>query len=438
MYNYGPPNVFFDGPDISGVGRMALAPRRKASSLLPVRIEKNITGSARNQNIHLGDDGSLSLLSNRDFTGRWGSLRFLSDLLALRIPGHSKIWAAQRRGSGGREAHEGPRRGSGLFDLFRCGPSEAFRSRGGQRFLAGALLAMVFLMASKAAGQTQDGQKTSQAASSFKFALSLFDQGDYYRSISEWKRSLFLAPKGPLAAQSGLWIGIAYTQGEKYSAALAAFASVGKSHDTVIGRASLFSAEILLADGRLEEAENVLGLLLEAPPGDDFPLKRARYALAWVYLGQGKSEQVQGTLKNLLTDPHWGTRAQTLSKAAGQAQNIPKRDPALGGILSAIIPGLGQAVSGRWTDGLSALLVNGLFAGAAVESFRTDRNTLGILLTTLGVAWYTGNIFAGANAASRLTKLNRAQYMEDTWQSSRLPPMADVVEGVPKERGHKP
>lgn len=412
---------------------MALAKRRKASSLFPNRIAKNITSFTRGQNVHLSDDGDLSFLSNGDFACRWGTLRFLSDLLALRIARYSKVRPAQRYSPGGREAHEGPWRGPILFGLFGGGTSAAFRSRGGQRFLAGALLAMVFLVASEAPSQSQDAQKASQAASTFEFALSLFDQGDYYRSISEWKRSLFIAPNGPLAAYSGLWIGIAYTQGEKYSAALAAFASVGKNHSAVIGRASLFSAEVLLADGRLEEAENVLGFLLEAPPGNDFPIERARYALAWVYLGQGKSGQAQGALEKLLTDPNWGPRAQSLSKAAGHAQNILKRDPALGGILSAIIPGLGQAVSGRWTDGLSALLVNGLFAGAAVESFRTDRNTLGILLTTLGAAWYTGNIFAGANAASRLTKLNRAQYMEDTWQSSRLPPMADAIEGVPKE-----
>jgi hypothetical protein len=70
-----------------------------------------------------------------------------------------------------------------------------------------------------------------------------------------------------------------------------------------------------------------------------------------------------------------------------------------GGILSALLPGLGQATGGEPGDGLLALAVNGGFA-TAVYFLIADGSLAGASLLGLGVGlrYYFGNIHNGAEA----------------------------------------
>jgi hypothetical protein len=71
----------------------------------------------------------------------------------------------------------------------------------------------------------------------------------------------------------------------------------------------------------------------------------------------------------------------------------------VGGILSALLPGLGQATGGELGDGLLALAVNGGFA-TAVYFLIADGSYAGASLLGLGVGlrYYFGNIHNGAEA----------------------------------------
>jgi hypothetical protein len=77
----------------------------------------------------------------------------------------------------------------------------------------------------------------------------------------------------------------------------------------------------------------------------------------------------------------------------------PGRRAVVGGILSAIIPGLGQATAGHPGDAFLALLVNGGW-GAATYFLLADGAYLDAALISLGVGfrYYAGNINNGAAA----------------------------------------
>ena len=83
-----------------------------------------------------------------------------------------------------------------------------------------------------------------------------------------------------------------------------------------------------------------------------------------------------------------------------RALEIDARTRAIeGGILSALLPGLGQATGGNPGDGLLAFLVNGAF-GAAVglliaEGAVADASLLGL---GVGLRYYLGNIYNGSQA----------------------------------------
>ena len=81
-----------------------------------------------------------------------------------------------------------------------------------------------------------------------------------------------------------------------------------------------------------------------------------------------------------------------------------------GGILSALLPGLGQATGGAPGDGLLALVVNGGFA-TAVYLLIADGSLAGASLLGLGVGlrYYFGNIHNGAEAWRATAERKREQ-----------------------------
>jgi hypothetical protein len=81
-----------------------------------------------------------------------------------------------------------------------------------------------------------------------------------------------------------------------------------------------------------------------------------------------------------------------------------------GGILSALLPGLGQATGGNPGDGLVALAVNGGFA-TAVYFLIADGSLAGASLLGLGIGlrYYLGNIRNGAEAWRAAAESRRDQ-----------------------------
>ena len=82
----------------------------------------------------------------------------------------------------------------------------------------------------------------------------------------------------------------------------------------------------------------------------------------------------------------------------------------VGGILSALLPGLGQATGGNPGDGLLALVVNGGFA-TAVYFLIADGSYAGASLLGLGIGlrYYFGNIHNGAEAWRATAERKRDQ-----------------------------
>lgn len=77
----------------------------------------------------------------------------------------------------------------------------------------------------------------------------------------------------------------------------------------------------------------------------------------------------------------------------------PFKSSAVAGIMSAIIPGSGKMYVGEWGDGITALIVTGLFAFLAVDNFNAEHNTRAWIFTALGTLFYAGNIYGSVASA---------------------------------------
>jgi len=91
----------------------------------------------------------------------------------------------------------------------------------------------------------------------------------------------------------------------------------------------------------------------------------------------------------------------------------PHRRAIAGGILSGLLPGLGQATAGRPGDGLLALALNGGFAAATVALLLDHAYASASLVGLgLGVRYYLGNIQNGAAAWRADAEQQRARAAE--------------------------
>ena len=84
-----------------------------------------------------------------------------------------------------------------------------------------------------------------------------------------------------------------------------------------------------------------------------------------------------------------------------ESSDIKHRSPFLAGTFSTLIPGMGKAYSGRWKDGLIALVFIGGTGFQAYRGFdkKGVKSVYGWIMGSLCVGFYMGNIYGSAKAA---------------------------------------
>ncbi|MBI3330083.1 MAG: tetratricopeptide repeat protein [Nitrospinae bacterium] len=243
------------------------------------------------------------------------------------------------------------------------------------------------------------------------FADALFAAGDYFRAITEYKRFLFLYPTHPRAGQVHLQIGRSHLRGQEWEDARETFQAMVRQHpaDDVGREAAFLMGETAYLQGHYPQAILELRHLAErdaqTPAG-----QKARYRLGWSYLRARQwAEAVQAFEAVDPVHPLFPS-AHSLTEAARQASELPHRSPALAGALSLVIPGTGHFYTGRFRDGVMALLLNGAFLAAGIEAVTAGNEAAAGLLFFFEAAWYSGSVYGAVNAAH---KYNRDQ--EERW-----------------------
>lgn len=100
---------------------------------------------------------------------------------------------------------------------------------------------------------------------------------------------------------------------------------------------------------------------------------------------------------------------------ASQAVKIKKKNPALAGIMSTIVPGTGRFYTKDWKDGIVSMFFVGTMAFQSIRGFNKSgvNSTRGWIFGAVGFGFYLGNIHGsvvsakGYNKKSHLTIRNR-------------------------------
>jgi hypothetical protein len=236
------------------------------------------------------------------------------------------------------------------------------------------------------------------------FGDHLFQQGDYYRAITEYERFLFLAPKDPRGDPVRLKIGAAYYRGEKWEAASRRFQELrAQAGETEAGRqAVIYLAAIALRQKDYGRALNYMEDFLAAHPADP----RRDSVMAELILTHLRRQEAAEAGRLLEAEIAAGATGVKLTVAdLDEWWDRPQKSPRLAGALSAVLPGAGQGYVGRWSDATLAFVVNGVFIWGTVTAFDRDEDVAGSFLLAMEATWYFGNIYNAVNGAQ---KVNRA------------------------------
>jgi len=246
------------------------------------------------------------------------------------------------------------------------------------------------------------------------FADHLYEQGDYYRAITEYERFLFFYPDQALAKKAQYQIAMSYYKGEKYNQALQRFRDLTDKYPSdEIGRKSLYMlAETYYQKKDYDQASDVFEKFLTSYPGDP-QADAARIKKGWCYLRQGNWQEASEEFQKLPPDSPLHAQGAGLADESKKYPGIETKSPYLAGGLSAVLPGAGQLYVGRKTDAAAAFLLNGAFIWATAESYhKRSYVTAGILLF-FESGWYLGNIYNAASSAHKYNRQAEDKFMED-------------------------
>jgi len=236
------------------------------------------------------------------------------------------------------------------------------------------------------------------------FADHLFLDGDWYRSISEYRRYLYTVKgRGPEAPRAAMAIGEALLRGEQYDAAARQLDGVAqRTSDTGLRNAALFgSGRAYLLDGRPEFAKPRFRLISEDTAAEMDLREEASWLLAWGHFDAGELDMARELFMAIANGG--GRHAETAKGVVAsldEKDSLPTKNILLAGALS-LIPGLGHFYLGQWGIGITSLGWNGLFIVACVLAWVQGQWGPAIVLTLLELGWYSGGIFGAISGAYR-------------------------------------
>lgn len=263
-----------------------------------------------------------------------------------------------------------------------------------------------------------------QQDNNFNYALNLYNNGDYYRSITELKRFIFFSDSKFKKELAEYYIGMDYLNGKDYNNAIQSFQKI---YNNPL-HSQFENASIRIADSYLyKELNNLKPINSYYDIHYEEPTFSEEYYIN--YLDQTKYQTKysdEATIKlidvNILnlnkkralyllehfttTNKFYQEQKKQLELINNEIDNIHQKSSVLATIFSIIIPGSGQIYAGEIKRGFITLGINTLFSFSAYYSYVNYSKLLAIILGYYELNFYIGNI---NNTQEAIYKYNENQ-----------------------------
>jgi tetratricopeptide (TPR) repeat protein len=279
------------------------------------------------------------------------------------------------------------------------------------------LLLLVLLPCRDAAGQDP-----GEGGKQFAFAESLFQERDYFRAITEYKRFAFLYPGDAARVEASRFrIGECYFLAERWEEAVEAFRQFVREFPLSprVDEALLYMGAAEKKRKRYDEALSLFDAVAERGQAREHR-NRGVYEGALVLLEKGDWQGARERFLRVGEDSPLRRPALVYSDGLQKEKDLPRKDPAVAGTLAAILPGAGHLYTDRPKDALVAFLLNGAFIWAAVELFDDGNTVAGAVVTFFELGWYTGNIYSAVGSAHKYNRRIRDDHLKTLKEQALL------------------
>jgi len=258
------------------------------------------------------------------------------------------------------------------------------------------------------------------ADDALELADYLFEQCSYEAAIIEYKRFIFFNPEDERAAAAYYHIALAHRARRRWPESIEAFkAAIQRDSDPVSKEEKRLGLAIALIAAKqynaaLHELEEMIRI------GADPALRRrVSYLQGVAHLYQFNWEEARrvfGRFYSASEDPDEREEGEQIDSLLREAELLPNKSERQANMLSAFLPGAGQAYAGEWKKGFNALALNSLITFFIFHSAAEgDYGDAGMLLVLMCKRYYYGNRYHAEKAVraynDRLARQQAARIM---------------------------
>ena len=167
------------------------------------------------------------------------------------------------------------------------------------------------------------------------------------------------------------------------------------------------------------EARISFGKAREAAPNTR-AADEAQFQIARTYLREEKWKEAADEFRKIDKTSALSPQSDSLAQGLDRIAEVPQKSPAVAGVLSAVLPGAGQAYCGEYGRAAISFLLNGLFIWGMVESFRRDHYVVGGILTVFELGWYSANLLNAVNSAEKYNRKKTQEYIDDLERGGKI------------------
>ena len=224
------------------------------------------------------------------------------------------------------------------------------------------------------------------AQNKLKFANSLFCENDYLRAIDEYQSFLRIANNDTARFKMAL----SFQRMNRFEEAGDNFKSLFfNSSLEDLARLEFYKSYFLMGDYRLlRKYAEIKSYRTEVYD------KNIDMLIGFSYLKNNSFIPDSSDFFNLFG----GEEKEEMLKFYYKKQHPNFKSELTGGLLSAIVPGLGKVYAEEYGDGITAFLMTGLFTFLAVDNFNHDHNARAWIFTGFATYFYAGNIYGSVAA----------------------------------------
>jgi hypothetical protein len=237
-------------------------------------------------------------------------------------------------------------------------------------------------------------EKNSTWGKEFLIAKHFAKELDFYRAITDFKRSEILLENADLTRKLEIQYNIllCYFLGKKYDEVVQVFegsdlrsasSSFLAFHDLLI---ILYESYHQIKEEK--KSLDIAHLIEELYPDTKEKLDLSKALSAADF---AKTQPLAETEK-------FSLEKQEISSYINEYQKS-KKSVARAQLLNVVLPGAGYLYVGQKSTALTAFLVNGLFIAAAYQFFHHGYNAAGIVTSSFEMGWYFGGIYGAGEAA---------------------------------------